>query len=419
MQKKQHKILAWVLNACVLIPPIFYFSIVNTYALNIPYSDDYDAILAFLNKFVSSGSTEKVALLFSQHNEHRILFSRIIFVLYYEAVGAISFRNLIFIGNIELAGVFIIIIYFIRKAIPGYWNIAAIILSLCLFDLSNFENSGSAMAGVQNYGVILLFLLGILFYSLKSNQYLVPAFLFQALIVFSSGNGMIGSLCMLFFTILLKDKPRIIISGACLIIFAPLYFLHYNKTGTAPVNTLAEYSTYFIRHAGAVFNFKYSFYLGICLLIILAVSLPVTKKLRLAENTAPFLSLLLFILISIAAIAYFRSSLKGINFYTSRYLVYPHLLAAIVFIFAYIKLRAEKIRLVISLAFIVAMVLVNVQNSRWGEMGLKIAYTRLTNYPFVYPDKERAKQLSDESCRLKIYCIEKHRESDLHFIFDK
>ncbi|MEO7767535.1 MAG: hypothetical protein ABIS01_08920, partial [Ferruginibacter sp.] len=210
MQKKQSNFLSLVLNAWIFIPAIFYFNKVNEYALNLPYGDDYDAVLAFLNKFVSVGFTEKLALMFSQHNEHRILLSRIIFVLYYEVFGTINFRSLIFIANFELVGIFIILVYFIRKSIPEYWNIAAFVLSLSLFDISNFENADFAMAGIQNYGVLLLFLLGILFYSMDKRKYLVAAVFFQAFVVFTSGNGLIASLAMIFYAILLKDKLKII-----------------------------------------------------------------------------------------------------------------------------------------------------------------------------------------------------------------
>ena len=408
-EKKQNKFLPLFINAWILIPAIAYFAMVNEYALNIPYGDDYDAVLDFLNKFVPAGFNEKISLLFSQHNEHRIVFSRIVFVLYYKIFGGVNFRHLIFIANLELVTIFFILLYFIRKAIPKYWNIAGFILSLSLFDPGNFENADFAMAGIQNYGVIMLFLLSILFYSFNKRKYLVPAIFFQAMVVFSSGNGIIACFFIVLFAVLLKDKIKIISAVASMLIFAPLYFLNYKKGSLAAGSSIGDSISYFIKQTGAIYNFDLAFILGLCVLVLLAVSIPVSKKLKWTANTEPFIVLLLFVFASMAIVAYFRSNVKGIQIFTSRYLIYPHLLTAILFVFGFIKLGERKIKWPVVIVFIMIMLSVFVQNREWGKSGFEVEYTRLINPDFVYPDKQRAKLVTEESCRLGIYCIQDER----------
>lgn len=52
----------------VVAPIAFYISIVIYFSENIPYWDDYDTVLAYLNQADSA----RYQGLFNQHNEHRI-----------------------------------------------------------------------------------------------------------------------------------------------------------------------------------------------------------------------------------------------------------------------------------------------------------------------------------------------------------
>ena len=63
MEKKPHTFIPYFLNSWIFIPAIAYFIKVNEYALNLPYADDYDAVLSFLNKFVTVEFREKLSLL--------------------------------------------------------------------------------------------------------------------------------------------------------------------------------------------------------------------------------------------------------------------------------------------------------------------------------------------------------------------
>src|ERR1039458_9187098 len=84
----------------LFLSPIIYFIYVNKYTLNIPWEDDYDAILSFLCNTKKTNGFDNLSLYLSQQNEHRILSSTIIFSLYDHIFGTINFRGLILIGNL-------------------------------------------------------------------------------------------------------------------------------------------------------------------------------------------------------------------------------------------------------------------------------------------------------------------------------
>src|ERR1700743_859724 len=123
---------SYLFSAWIFIPAFLYFRIVDHYAVNIPWSDDYDAILGFLLEFRKAPFGEKIGLLFSQHNEHRILSSRLVYITWQALFGRINFRYLTFIGDTQLLVAFFISIYFIRRCIPRYWSIVAFVWGLCL-----------------------------------------------------------------------------------------------------------------------------------------------------------------------------------------------------------------------------------------------------------------------------------------------
>src|SRR5205807_2536586 len=110
--------LKYIQNLWIFFPAVIYFNTINKYAVNFPYQDDYNAILEFLCKFKQADIADKFWLLFSQHGQHRIFQARVIYVLYDSIMGKVNFRDLIFIGNLQLVVVYFVFIYFIRKAIP-------------------------------------------------------------------------------------------------------------------------------------------------------------------------------------------------------------------------------------------------------------------------------------------------------------
>ena len=71
------------------------------YAVNIPYRDDFPLALGFTNLFIHAGTAQgRVKLILSQYNEHRTVFTRLIFLGNYYVLHGINFRYCIILGNL-------------------------------------------------------------------------------------------------------------------------------------------------------------------------------------------------------------------------------------------------------------------------------------------------------------------------------
>ncbi|MBI3706046.1 MAG: hypothetical protein HY244_19820, partial [Rhizobiales bacterium] len=94
--------LTGLLLAVMTVAPLLYGAVILLYAVNVPVGDDY-ALLTFLNQFhVSSSTGEKIRLLLSLHNEHRILATRTVSLLVERTFGSLDFRILLLVGNAAL-----------------------------------------------------------------------------------------------------------------------------------------------------------------------------------------------------------------------------------------------------------------------------------------------------------------------------
>lgn len=398
----------------LLIPAIALFLTVYDFALNIPNEDDYDAILDFLCKFKTGGFTEKISLLFSQHNEHRILGSRIAYMLYYLVTGHADISFFIFLGNVQLLIVFLLLCYFIRKFVTAYWYIPALVLSICLFDFINYENSCFAMAGMQNYGVIMWFLLSLYCYTREGKYDIWLGAVFQFLCIFSSGNGMIGALALFIAMVFTKDKMKMMVSGGVFAVFSALYFIQYTQPSNEAHQAadITQIVPFFLHEVGGHFGFDYGHYVGGLIILLLAITFPLKKHFNIDGNAIPLVAILLFAFGSLGATAIFRSSGHIMLSYVSRYMIYNGIITTILFCFIANKLAGKK-QLYWSFIGLSALILgmAYKHNYEFGMMGFEVQRSKLQNYLYYYPpDKvEHVQGIVLRSCTLDLYCIEEER----------
>lgn len=91
-----------------LLPIIIYLWAILKYTVNMPFWDDYDSILNWINRFILHHDNLKyvMSMLLEQHNEHRILFDRVFILLDYYLFGSINFIYLSFVGYLGLFALF-------------------------------------------------------------------------------------------------------------------------------------------------------------------------------------------------------------------------------------------------------------------------------------------------------------------------
>lgn len=169
----------------VVAPIAFYISIVIYFSENIPYWDDYDTVLAYLNQADSA----RYQGLFNQHNEHRIFWNRLVVEGYYFLFGEINFRHLVFFGNL---GLLLLVLFIFNLFKSRSTEIVLFIPILYLiFQPQGWENITWTTGSLQNYYILLFAFLS--FYLWDKGNYLgrIAAVLFGALAAYTSANGLL------------------------------------------------------------------------------------------------------------------------------------------------------------------------------------------------------------------------------------
>lgn len=175
----------------ILTPIITFFGMFFYYMVNAPINDDYQAVLDFINNCISTDSiSEKVNLIFSQHNEHRIVYDRIWTIISYKTQTYVNFTFLAFIGNLAILA---IALFFFRKFLRLNKNLLFFVpISVLLFNLANWENMTFAMAGMSNFTVLFFVILSLNFIAkdtLNSKKNIFISVLFFYMALLTQGGG--------------------------------------------------------------------------------------------------------------------------------------------------------------------------------------------------------------------------------------
>ena len=223
----------------ILFPIVVFYLVFQKYAVNIPHWDDF-AIRNTLAQILETDSiSEKIKLLFSQHNEHRILLTRLSAWFVFLQQGTLNLKSLMFIGFIALLGLLAIFFQISKKY--NYPLLAFVPISFILFNVGLFENTFWGMASVQNFGVI--FFAFLTFYWLifsvekQKNHYFYLALFSSFIGVFTSINGIIIPLIGCLVLLVQQRKKQLIIWLGSSIIFIVSFFFNFQKNPDNVVET--------------------------------------------------------------------------------------------------------------------------------------------------------------------------------------
>lgn len=389
----------------IVIVISLYYTNVDKFAVDLPNQDDYMAILNYLCIYHKSDFGEKIALLFSPHNEHRLLFSRIVFIIEDALSHHISFRHLIFVDFSLLVLIYAGLVLLIKRCLPNSWQYAAVICAFCLFNLNNYENAENVTAGMFNYSVILLLLLSIISYSKADYKFIVLGVVAQVFCIYSGGNGVIGALFIFLYTAFSGNKMKIIASGIVFLVCVPLYYLNAPDRVAALGAETTTIIKIFLTAIGGSFGLQYALVIGVMLIVSYIILMPIRGILKIEKNALPLICIAGFAFASLAAMSYFRRTVP-IEFATSsRYLIYSHLLYVIAVVFMFY--RVDKMKLHLAVVVFTAISYLLTYNP--GTVLFEGFRNTVKGTDFYFPNKEYAKQITDESCKLKIYCIEEAR----------
>jgi|LakMenEpi03Aug12_release.lakeMendotaPanAssembly.Ray.scaffolds.fasta_scaffold72212_5 hypothetical protein len=395
-----------------IFPIYIYSQTLYSHAVNIPFYDDYDAILSFLNRWKHLNITDKINSLLDQHNEHRIFSSRIIYASYFEFFGNINFKHLLLIGNLQLLSIALFVCLIFFDQVREIYGLFIFVVSFCLFDLSSYENSIWTMASVANYGIIMLFLMSIYYYSKKNPYLTIIALVCQLACMLSNGNGAIAGFSIILFNVLNRDRIKIIISIFITIIGVYLYFKGYqsssfNFENINPIGIFAFLVKFFGSHF--CYNSIIRVLITTVTLIILSrwLIFPIDKTLisRFYKNPK-ILSVLFFITASVVVTAIFRSQgINGAGSYSSRYLIYAHLYTILIFIVTILISKKRILKNSLPISWAIVLIISFFINFEYGKANL----TAFSNYhkenKYAFPGNSiHAEQIAIISCEEDIYC---------------
>ena len=241
-------VILWI---AFFIPFFIYGLYIFQYAVNIPYFDDYDAILNFINNFTQVRTLEdKIVLLFSQHNEHRIVFDRIVSLFFYYLLHEINFKFLIIFGNFGWILTTVMLVLYLQKNL-NLSLVQLLPIPYLLLSFSHWENMFFAMAAIQNYWFIF-FAIAFLICLSRNKLFLFCALFPMAL--FTSGGGIVLYPLGNIFLLLQRKWKYFSLFFALSTFFMILYFYGYHKpsyhpsvfaTILAPFRATAYFFTFF------------------------------------------------------------------------------------------------------------------------------------------------------------------------------
>jgi hypothetical protein len=302
------------------------------YSYNFPYFDDFEVILDFLNRFAGSGShSEQLRLLFEQHSEHRVAFTRLIALVEYYLVGRIDFRSFILIGHTSLMAILILF----TKAVWQRSKIPLLFLApvaLALFNFRYFETSFWAMTALQNLWVLAFAFLAFYFLFQPTRWSAWIAATFGVLATFTSGNGMltlVAGACVLALNRKLLSRNGLIWGVAGFAVIA-LYFTGYVKPAQHPevieplLNNPLSAVGYALAFLGGMFTESVSVAVIIGGVLVLVVAGLTYKKYF--EQNPTIYSLIVFLIMTAGLAGVSRSGFGIEQALASRYMIVSTLL---------------------------------------------------------------------------------------------
>ena len=220
---KINTIILWII---FVLPFVIYSLNIVWYATNIPFMDDYDAVLNFTSAFIQTQRLdEKITLLFSQHNEHRIVFDRVIFLGNYYLFHEVNFKSYIMFGNLGwMLTTMMLIVYFQKKFhLPLAYLLP---IPYLLLSFNHSENMFFAMAAIQNYWFVFFSVAFLIF--LSKDKPLLFCALFPVALFTSGGGIVLYPLGNLFLVLRRKWKSFMLffmLSTLCVV----FYFYNYSQ----------------------------------------------------------------------------------------------------------------------------------------------------------------------------------------------
>ena len=350
---------------------VVFWGVWANYAVNVPKWDDHPLKGFLANVEQKPSFFDKIGQFFLQHNEHRIVYDRLITWLDYTLFGKLSYVHLMAVGNLSLIGLLVIFGLVLGQSVtkPGWyptrrspvnWVDSLIYLppvAFLLLNLSQWENMFWGMAAVQNFTVLFWVVWTI--YLLSFTRHFGAALLLAVVATLTSGNGIlvwpVGLFLLLLQTVsrtsVTLKSVLIWVIGA--IITISLYFLNYTKPPANPPiqSTALELIKGWLAFNGSAaeaFSVRPIVITcvvlgGLSLVLVLGICLHILRnwlsRFPLSSLDYFFLGMAAFLVGTSLVVAWTRTGFGLPTLLTSRYKPYSLLLLALLYTYLVSELR--------------------------------------------------------------------------------
>ena len=330
----------------ILLPIISFYAILARHILNLPYLDDYNGVLEFLEHFSSLPNPLAKAgyVVLAQHNEYKPVFANFIIALQYGISGHPSFVLLSWLGNLFVLALFYLMW---RHFLVAEENTSRRLLlfapvAYLLFQLQYAETLNWSSPGLQNIPVLVFAFAALAALSQNSRASFFLGCLMMVLSIASSGNGF--ALLPVGIAMLLQRRAwgRVglwaLIGGLC----AAIYFYHYNFHSSQqdpnrsvlhsahylnPIFTLSFMGSALSVHVPVIHNASVLVGAFICVLILWMA------KRRFDRSNPVFFNFSVFLVLTAIGVSGIRSKFGVGASVAGRYRIYSDLLLVCCYVF--------------------------------------------------------------------------------------
>ena len=303
-------------TVALLAPIVTYFGILTATSVNIPYLDDYDTILGYLQADQTAGTlSQRLQLILEPHVEHRLAFVRGIALLSLTTTETVDFRLLAGWGNfglLALTGALFGV--FRRREATTDRLLLFLPVSFLLFQPQAWDAWFWATSSLSNLWVLPLALLTFIALDRGTTSMLFLAFGLGAVAVVTQANGLLVLPIGCGILLLRRQSIAALVWGAFSILVTILYWHDLSLPSSSPTMSetvsslvpILHYAVNFLGSAAGFGNPVASFLAG-----VLVVFSAVFFCIRDGSRNLPLLALLALLISSALLNAVAREHIGG------------------------------------------------------------------------------------------------------------
>jgi hypothetical protein len=318
----------------ILIPPIIYFYFVYSYSLNLPFADDFAQLSDVMQTIQDQSFSQKFFQIFALHNEHRVAFTRLAYLLCYFTFQEINFQYVIIIGNLALLALLYLFFKISKVSSPSLLYFVPI--SILLYQLQSWKSMTWAASALSNQYILLF--TGLTFYYLYKNTRLsfYNSCFFAIISVFTQGSGL-ATIFLAWLTLLIRRRyKQFLIWTAGAFILGFYYFQNFQTAKNyldrfQSLSEIKNISVYFLAFLGSSLSLN-NINIAVGLGGILSLYLCFLTWDKYFKRNLTVYVFLVYIFFHAALVAIARSGLEVDNVFAPRYKIVSVTLIILVYL---------------------------------------------------------------------------------------